>query len=250
MTSRFTDRVVVVTGSASGLGRSTARRMASEGATVACLDVDGAGVEAVAKELNEERDCARPFRCDVSDPESVRSTFEALTAELGRLDVLCNVAGVGLFARTAELRYEEWCRVLGVNLTGPFLTCQAAVPHLVRTAGNIVNVASDSAAMGLPFGSAYSASKGGLVMFTKSLAVELMPRGVRVNAVSPGGMATEMTASWVYPEGESPDPLGRFYTPLGIGEPDDVAAVIAFVASDEARRITGAVVPADGGSTA
>lgn len=247
---RFAGRLAVVTGAGSGLGRETARRLGADGAAVACLDVDQSAVEAVANELAGAGATATAHRCDVSDPAEVGSTFEAILAEHGRLDVLCNVAGIGLFARTAELDYERWARVLAVNLTGPFLTCRAALPHLERSGGTIVNVASDSAAMGLPYAAAYSASKGGLVMFSRSLAAELLPKGIRVNVVSPGGMNTEMLSTWNYPENEPFDRLMRFSTPFGQADPADVASVICFVASDEARRMTGAVIPVDGGSTA
>jgi meso-butanediol dehydrogenase / (S,S)-butanediol dehydrogenase / diacetyl reductase len=134
-------------------------------------------------------------------------------------------------------------------LTGPFLTCRAALPHLERSKGNIVNVASDGAAMGLPYAAAYGASKGGLVMFTKSVANEMLARGVRANVVSPGGMNTDMLSTWGFPEGEPMDRLMRFSTPLGTADPIDVARVVAFVASEDACRITGAVIPVDGGST-
>ena len=246
---RFTGKVAAVTGAGSGLGREVARRLATEGAAVACIDVDQDAVEGLADELATRGASARPYVTDVSDPDSVDATIESLVADLGRLDVLCNVAGIGLFARTVELSVADWNRVLAVNLSGPFLMCRAALPHLERTKGNIVNVASDAAAMGLPYAAAYGASKGGLVMFTKSVANEVLGSGVRVNVVSPGGMNTDMLSTWGFPEGEAMDRLMRFSTPLGTADPSDVASVIAFVASDEACRITGAVIPVDGGST-
>ncbi len=250
MSGRFDGRVVAVTGAAAGLGRATARRLADEGAVVACIDIDLEGVEGVAKELNQGGRRARAYHCDVSDPTAVQETFAALTTDLGGLHALCNVAGIGMFSHTTEVRYEDWSRIIAVNLTGPFLTCQAAIPHLVRVKGNIVNVASDGGTKGLPFAAPYSASKGGLVMLTKSLAVELMPMGIRVNAVSPGGMQTEMTAGWRFPPDAPSELLARFITPFGVAAPEDVASVIAFVASDEACRLTGAVIAADGGTTA
>jgi meso-butanediol dehydrogenase/(S,S)-butanediol dehydrogenase/diacetyl reductase len=250
MTGRFAERVVAVTGAGSGLGRATAERMASEGATVACIDVDKDLVTATADNIIGKGGQARPYVCDVSDPGSVSDSMAAIVGDLGGLNVLCNVAGIGMFAHSTDIGYEDWCRILGVNLTGPFLMAQAALPHLLKVGGNIVNVASDAGYMGLPFGAPYSASKGGLVMLTKSLALELITRGVRVNAVSPGGMNTTMAAHWQYPDDASVDLMRRFQSPMGMAEPADIASVIAFVASDDARRMTGAIVAADGGSTA
>jgi NAD(P)-dependent dehydrogenase (short-subunit alcohol dehydrogenase family) len=224
--------------------------MAGEGASVACIDVDKELVIDAADAIGRAGGHARPYACDVSDPGAVHDTIAAIASDFGGLNVVCNVAGIGMFAHSTEIAYEDWCRILAVNLTGPFLMCQAALPHLVKVRGNIVNVASDAGYMGLPYGAPYSASKGGLVMLTKSLAVEFLERGVRVNAVSPGGMNTTMTANWQYADDMSADLMRRFQTPMGMAEPSDVASVIAFVASDDAKRMTGAVVAADGGSTA
>jgi meso-butanediol dehydrogenase / (S,S)-butanediol dehydrogenase / diacetyl reductase len=250
MTGRFAGRVGAVTGAGSGLGRCTAERLAAEGAHVACVDIDGDLVAATADGVSRAGGQARPYVCDVSDPGAVKATVAAIVADHGGLHVLCNVAGIGMFGHSTGIAYQDWCRILAVNLTGPFLMCQAALPHLVEVGGNIVNVASDAGSMGLPFGAPYSASKGGLVMLTKSLAREFIERGVRVNAVSPGGMQTAMAADWHYPDDMPLDLMGRFHSPMGTADPSDIAAVIAFVASDDAKRLTGAVVAADGGSTA
>src|SRR5438552_6440527 len=236
---RFTGKVAVVTGSGSGIGRATALRLASEGAAVACVDVAEEAAVKTAAQISEEAGSAGAFRCDVADPGSVRSTFDRLVGELGPPDVVCNVAGIGAFAHTLEQRLEGWDRILAVNLTGTFLVCQAALPHLLGRDGNIVNVASNAGIKGQPYSAAYCASKGGVVALTRALACEYLERGVRVNAVAPGGIDTPMHAQFALPEGASPKLLGRVVSPMGFGTPEEVAALIAYVACDEARYVTG-----------
>ncbi len=248
---RFEGRTAIVTGAASGIGRATAVRLASEGAQVACLDVAADAVQETAQALVTLGAKAISYCCDVTDEEAVNETVDDVASSLGRPSVLCNVAGIGMFAHTIDMPLSSWQKILSVNLTGPFLLSKATLPHMLHPlGGNIVNVASNAGLMGAAYSAAYCASKGGLVMLTKALAVEYLGRGIRVNAVAPGGVDTPLVANFSLPEGADPKHLHRIMSRMGFCTPDQVAAAIAFLASDESAYTTGAVLSVDGGITA
>jgi len=244
---RFTGRTAIVTGAGSGLGRAVAARLAAEGAAVACLDLAADAVEQTAADLG--RDLARAYAVDVSEPASVRAAVAAAARDLGRPSVVVTCAGIGKFAHAYEMPFEEWSRIIGVNLTGTFLVIQAALPHLLEGGGSIVTIASNAGLQGVPYGAAYCASKGGVVQLTRSLAAEFLARGVRANCVAPGGIKTPLQRSFELPPGGDPDHLRKLMTPLGRSRPEEVAALVAFIASDEGRYMSGAIVPFDGGLT-
>jgi NAD(P)-dependent dehydrogenase (short-subunit alcohol dehydrogenase family) len=172
-----------------------------------------------------------------------------VAGELGPPRVLCNVAGVLRMQHTLDASYEDWQRLIGVNLTGTFLMCQATLPHLLENGGNIVNVASTAGLMGQPYSAAYCASKGGVVLLTKALAAEYVERGVRVNAVAPGMMDTPMIGGIAMPENTSRRLIARITSPMGAVGPEKVATMIAYLASDDADYMTGSIVSIDGGLT-
>lgn len=248
---RFEEKTAVVTGAASGIGRAAAIRLASEGAQVACLDVDEPGARRTAAEIEASGGTAGAYACDVSDPDLVRAAAQAVLADFGDPYVVCNVAGVVSASPLAGLSFEEWQRVIGINLTGTFLVCQAFMPALKRAGGNIVNTGSRLGVNGRSYRAAYCASKAGVHLLTKALALEFADQGVRVNAVLPGATRTAIAQSAAVPSPAGQEmSVGAPRSPLGLGEPEDVAAAIAFIASDEMRYMTGAIVAVDGGVTA
>jgi NAD(P)-dependent dehydrogenase (short-subunit alcohol dehydrogenase family) len=247
---RFADHVAVVTGAGSGLGRATAHLLADEGAAVAVLDVAADAAEKTTAEIGEQGASARAYAVNVTDPAATKSAVDAVAADLGRPQVLVNSAGIGGFAHTLDETYERWSAIVGVNLTGTFLMCQATLPYLLDGGGAIVNVASNAGLMGQPYSAAYCASKGGVVNLTRALAVEYVKRGVRVNAVAPGGMNTPMIAGFSMPEGVTLKEFAKVTSPLGYAEPEELAGLIAYIASDDARYMVGSIVSMDGGITA
>ncbi len=240
-----------MTGAGSGLGRATARRLASEGATVACLDIAADAAKATADGIIADGGHARAYMSDVSDPDSSRNAVDAAASDLGRVQLAITCAGIGRLVHTHEMPWEMWRKILGVNLDGTLLICQAAIPYLLDGGGRIVTIASNAGLMGQPYSAAYCASKGGVVNLTKALAAEYMTKGITVNCVAPGGMDTPLQNSFAttLPEGASFRELHKVMTPMGVSQPEEVASVIAFVASDEARYMTGSIVSIDGGLT-
>ncbi len=243
---RFANKVVVVTGTASGIGRATALRLAEEGARLVCADVQGEGLEATAKECSELGAEVATRRCDISDPGDCEATVALAVERFGRLDALCNVAGILRMAHTHEAPLEDWNRILGVNLTGTFMMCKNALPHLLEAGGSIVNIASSSALKGHPWTAAYAASKGGVLALTYTLAIEYGKRGVRANAICPGSISTPMTEASGLPEDIDTKLLRRIMPLDEFRGPDKVASVVAFLASDDAAHINGEYVRVDG----
>ena len=247
---RFENRVVFLTGAASGIGKASALRMAEEGATLFCVDVQSEAVEQTAKAARELGGEASAATCDVSDPAEVRGAIDAAVERYGRLDSVCNVAGILHFDHTHELSLEQWQRILDVNLTGTFLVCQSALPHLLASGGNVVNMASTAALSGHPWTAAYSASKGGVLAFTYTLAVEYGKQGVRANAVCPGSIETPIMEKFVLPEGANQKLVRRIMPLDRFRGPDKAASVVAFLASEDAAHINGAFIRCDGGTLA
>ena len=248
--NRFEGKAVIVTGAARGIGAAVVDRLANEGATVACLDVaiDGAEATAAAAAKVSGTD-SFALACDVGDEDSVRTTVAAAVERLGRLDVLVNMAGILSACHTDAETLENWERILRVNLTGTFLMCREAIPHLLETKGNIVNAASTSSLSGHPWFAAYGASKGGVLMLSNSLAMEYAKRGLRVNSVAPGGIQTDMV-NVDLPEDVDVEILMRMM-PIGpMGEAAAVADTVAFLASDDARFVNGEYVRVDGATLA
>ncbi|MCG8592343.1 MAG: SDR family oxidoreductase [Proteobacteria bacterium] len=244
---RFEERVALVTGAASGIGRATAIRIAEERGSVVCVDVQEEAAAATAQQIQAAGGRATAIACDVSDEVAVRSTVRDAVKHFGRLDALCNIAGILRFEHTHEARLEDWNRVLAVNLTGTFLCCREAVPHLLETRGSIVNMSSTAGLGAHAWTAAYSASKGGVLALTHCLAIEYGKQGLNTNAVCPGGVTTPLHDAFSLPEGADPKLLKKVMPFTDFVGPEDVAATVAFLASTDAKHVNGEHVRVDGG---
>lgn len=244
---RFDGKRVIVTGAASGIGRATAQLFAAEGAEVVIADINQGGLAETAQAMAR---APKIMEYDAANWDSCRALIAAAVAE-GPLDVLANVAGMMNWGPTLEFEEARFETILRVNLLSYFCLCRAALPHLIASRGNIVNVASTAALQGIAYTVAYSASKHGVVGLTKSLAVEFAGAGVRVNAVAPGHVDTPM-GNAAPPEGVDWNLVMRNAPKLvdGTCAPADIAETIAFIASDKARKMTGTIVTVDGGQLA
>ena len=244
---RFDGRVAIITGAASGIGEATARRLGSEGASLVLADIDAQRLDTVLTELISLGAAAVAKCVDVSIGDHVNELVAFAVQSFGRLDILINNAGISLFGHVTEITPEQWHRVMAVDVDSVFFGARAAIPHLVVSQGCIVNTCSISGLFGDYGLVAYNTAKGAVANLTRSLAIDHAPDGIRVNSVCPGGVATPMTAGILNRFGEEYErliPMGR------PAQPEEIAAAIAFLASDDASYITGHNLVVDGGVTA
>ena len=248
MTDRFAGKVACITGAASGIGAATARRLAAEGATLLLADMDAAGLETVASQLGASRTVTRVV--DVRDRLQVEAAIDATVERFGGIDILYNNAGVGAYGESPDLDPEVWHNVIAVDLHSVFYGIRCVVPHMRRRGGGaIVNTASISGLFGDYGLAAYTAAKGAVVNYTRTAAIDHAKDGIRINAVCPGPIDTNIISfakqfPAVIDEWKRNIPMGR------IGQPEEVAAAVAFLCSPDASYITGAMLVIDGGLTA
>ena len=246
--------LAVVTGAASGIGRATALRLAREGYEVAMMDLDVTGLTETGTLIQQAGGLAHPFTVDLCDPLAVGSVTREIAVTVGAPGVLVNVAGIGLAATVLETSDADWHRVMTVNLTGPFLTIRATLPLMLdRGSGVIINIASVGGQVGLARRAAYCASKAGLVGLTRAVAVDHAREGIRCVAICPGTVETEWIGKIL---ADAPDPAAARAAMAArqldgrMGAPDEIAAMVAFLAGPEGRFVNGAALVLDGGMTA
>ncbi len=237
---------MLVTGASSGLGATTAQLLSERGATVFGIARDADRLAKVFADI----DGGAYALVDVSSAQACRSAVEECVAKFGGLDVLINIAGRHQMRRTESMSDEDWADDLATNLNGPFYLSRAALPHLLARGGNIVNVASIAGVEGQAYSAGYCSAKHGLIGLTRALAVEYTADRLRVNAVCPGGMLTPQIEQFTAPENPNYDLILRSASPRGMMQPRDVASVIAFLASDDASAVHGAVYRVDNGKGA
>lgn len=248
--SDMTGRAALVTGAAGGVGRATALRLGRVGMDICLVDIDTAGLDRTASALQDLGVRAYVHAGDLSNRAFCVSAVEAAVAAFGRLDALCNVAGVLRPSHTATMQAANWDLTLAVNLSAPFHLIQAAIPHLLTANGAVVNVASAVGITAQAYTAAYCATKAGLIHMTKSLAMEFMHRPIRFNVVAPGGMDTGMTETVQFPPGAERTLLQRVAPLRGNVPVEDVAEMVAFLCSDAASAYHGACITIDKGLTA
>lgn len=249
---RFADKVIIVTGAASGIGQATAVRLAAEGGNVIGVDTNEEGLRAMVEKAQAGAAAggkARFLAGSVGDEATVKRIVAQVVGEEGRLDVLVNMAGVLRSKALTDTSLDLFQTLININLVGTFMFCREAMPHLLKTRGNIVNAASTSAQFGHPYMVAYAASKGGVFALTRTLAWEFIKQGVRVNAVAPGGILTPLVMQQATEmDTYDLDLFGHLSRVDGaFGQPENVASVIAMLASDDGAHMNGEVVKIDGG---
>lgn len=248
----MTRKTMIITGAASagGLGFATARLLAREGHAVYLTDLDGAGAAARAEELRAEGAVATGLAQDVTDPDAWSALVAQVVAETGRIDGLVNNAGIAVLRWTADLDPASWDRQIDVNLKSVYLGCRAVLPTMEAQAdGAIVNLSSVAGLVGIPGASAYAASKGGVRLYSKSLALEVARKGIRVNSVHPGVIWTDMQKVAIADNPDQYDAINASI-PIGrMGEPDDIGEMVAFLLSSRAKYVTGGEFVVDGGLT-
>jgi len=244
---RFDGKVALVTGAGSGIGKAVTLRLAGEGASVLAVDID-------AGRLDATHDAATGNvvvqQADLAHADACAPLVTASLEQFGRLDILGNVAGIFIASHTPDMTREQYRRLMAVNLDSYFFLAQAAIPHLLDTGGTIINTASNAGLQGVPYATAYAMSKGGVVQLTRALAVEYLKTPLRVNAIAPAGTNTNIAATASFPSDMDVDLMTRIGGFRGLSEPEEVAGLFAFLASDEARSVTGAVYTIDNGLTA
>lgn len=246
----FDGKVVLVTGAASGLGRAASVRFAAEGARLCLVDLNGAGLAETARRIAETGGESVSFAGDLGNAANCAQAVARAVETFGRLDVLCNIAGILRFHALADVTTEAWERLFSANVTAPFFMMQAAMPHLVESHGNVVNVVSTAAFLGQAYTAPYSATKAALLSLTKSLAMETMNSPVRINALAPGGMLTEMVQTLEFPQDADQNLIARYIGIRPPAQPEDIVEPLIFLASERARSVHGACYTADSGITA
>ena len=250
MTNPHPQRAAIITGAARGLGRAIAEALAAQGVALLLVDILAEQLAATCAELRASGAQATAFATDISAKANCTAAVEAAIATYGRLDILINAAGLMRFNHATNVPEDEFWRIMQVNAAAPFWLCQAAIPHLLQTQGNIVNVLSQSALMGASYIVPYSMSKAALLQLTKSLAMEYADKPIRINAVAPGAMMTEISTGTRPPADADFAKIKRYSGIRPPAQAAEVASVVAFIASPAASAVHGAVWTADCGVTA